>query len=61
MQKQYHTLHHSRWTCKRPSSVGRRIWQQITDIFAECSIDYDRNSLIAHEFYAMVQNKGGDE
>ena len=35
----------------------RRIWQQITDIFAECSIDYDRNSDITKEFYAMVQNK----
>lgn len=35
----------------------RRIWQQITDIFAECSIDYDRDSPITHEFYAMVQNK----
>lgn len=35
----------------------RRIWQQITDIFAECSIDYDRNSPITKEFYAMVQNK----
>lgn len=35
----------------------RRIWQQITDIFAECSIDYDKNSQITHEFYAMVQNK----
>lgn len=35
----------------------RRIWQQITDIFAECSIDYDKNSHITHEFYAMVQNK----
>ncbi len=35
----------------------RRIWQQITDIFAECSIDYDRNSSITEEFYAMVQNK----
>ena len=35
----------------------RRIWQQITDIFAECSIDYDRNSPITQEFYAMVQNK----
>ena len=35
----------------------RRIWQQITDIFAECSIDYDRNSSVTHEFYAMVQNK----
>ena len=35
----------------------RRIWQQITDIFAECSIDYDKDSEITHEFYAMVQNK----
>lgn len=35
----------------------RRIWQQITDIFAECSIDYDKNSEVTHEFYAMVQNK----
>ncbi len=35
----------------------RRIWQQITDIFAECSIDYDRNSKITKEFYATVQNK----
>ncbi|MDR2942087.1 MAG: virulence RhuM family protein [Treponema sp.] len=35
----------------------RRIWQQITDIFAECSIDYDKNSHITKDFYAMVQNK----
>lgn len=35
----------------------RRIWQQITDIFAECSIDYDKNSDITKEFYTMVQNK----
>ena len=35
----------------------RRIWQQITDIFAECSIDYDKNSRITRDFYAMVQNK----
>ena len=35
----------------------RRIWQQITDIFAECSIDYDKNSEITHQFYAMIQNK----
>lgn len=35
----------------------RRIWQQITDIFAECSIDYDRNSPTTRAFYAMVQNK----
>ena len=35
----------------------RRIWQQITDIFAECSIDYDKRSDEARRFYAMVQNK----
>lgn len=35
----------------------RRIWQQVTDIFAECSIDYDRDATITKEFYAMVQNK----
>lgn len=35
----------------------RRIWLQITDIFAECSIDYDKNAEITQDFYAMVQNK----
>ncbi|WP_418790578.1 virulence RhuM family protein [Phosphitispora sp. TUW77] len=35
----------------------RRMWQQITDIFAECSIDYDKDSPVTHDFYAMVQNK----
>jgi len=35
----------------------RRIYQQVTDIFAECSIDYDKNSEITKEFYATVQNK----
>ena len=35
----------------------RRIWLQITDIFAECSIDYDKEADITKEFYAMVQNK----
>jgi hypothetical protein len=35
----------------------RRIYQQITDIFAECSIDYDASSQVARDFYAMVQNK----
>lgn len=35
----------------------RRIWQQITDIFAECSIDYDPKSDTTKNFYAMVQNK----
>ena len=38
-------------------SSERRIYQQITDIFAECSIDYDRNSEITKDFYATVQNK----
>jgi len=38
-------------------SSERRIYQQITDIFAECSIDYDRESEITKNFYAMVQNK----
>lgn len=38
-------------------SSERRIWQQITDIFAECSIDYNRDSPTTHDFYAMVQNK----
>lgn len=35
----------------------RRIWQQITDIYAECSIDYDSKSPITQEFFMMVQNK----
>ena len=35
----------------------RRIWQQITDIYAECSIDYDPKALTTREFYAMVQNR----
>ena len=35
----------------------RRIWQQITDIFAVCSIDYDRDSDTAYHFYATIQNK----
>lgn len=35
----------------------RRIWQQITDIFAECSIDYDKNEQLTHDFYSMIQNK----
>lgn len=35
----------------------RRIYQQITDIFAECSIDYDPHSDTTKDFYAMVQNK----
>ena len=35
----------------------RRIWQQITDIYAECSTDYARNSPTTHDFYAMIQNR----
>lgn len=35
----------------------RRIYQKITDIFAECSTDYDSQSPITKNFYAMVQNK----
>lgn len=35
----------------------RRIWQQITDIYAECSIDYDKNSPTTHDFYAIIQNR----
>ena len=35
----------------------RRIYQQITDIFAECSIDYDPRSKITKDFYASIQNK----
>ncbi len=35
----------------------RRIWQQITDIFAECSIDYTRDSEEASRFYATIQNR----
>ena len=35
----------------------RRIWQQITDIYAECSIDYDHNAKTTRDFYAMVQNR----
>ncbi len=38
-------------------SSERRIWQQITDIFQECSIDYDNKSEVTSNFYATVQNK----
>lgn len=38
-------------------SSERRFYQQITDIYAECSIDYDYNSEITREFFATVQNK----
>ena len=35
----------------------RRVYQKITDIFQECSFDYDKNSETARRFYATVQNK----
>jgi len=35
----------------------RRVYQQITDIFAECSFDYDKNAQTTKDFYATVQNK----
>lgn len=35
----------------------RRVWQKITDIFQECSFDYDKNSQTARDFFATVQNK----
>ena len=35
----------------------RMVYQKITDIFAECSLDYDKTSDLAREFYATIQNK----
>lgn len=35
----------------------RRIWQQITDIYAECSTDYDKYAPTTRDFYAMIQNR----
>ncbi len=35
----------------------RMFYQKITDIFAECSLDYDKTSDLAREFYATIQNK----
>ena len=35
----------------------RRIWQQITDIYADCSTDYDKNSTTTRDFYAMIQKR----
>ncbi len=35
----------------------RRIWQQITDIYAECAFDYDSKSPTTREFFQMVQNR----
>ena len=38
-------------------SSERRFYQQITDIYSECSIDYDKNSQYTKDFFATVQNK----
>ncbi len=38
-------------------SSERRLYQKITDIYAECSIDYEKNSEITKIFFATVQNK----
>ena len=35
----------------------RMFYQKITDIFAECSVDYDKNSDTAIDFYKTIQNK----
>ena len=35
----------------------RRIWQKITDIFAECAFDYDKNSELTKSFFTTIQNK----
>jgi hypothetical protein len=35
----------------------RRIWQQITDIYAECCVDYDKTAPTTRDFYAMIQNR----
>lgn len=44
-------------TVRSIRSSERRIWQQITDVFAEISYDYDKDSDITKRFYATVQNK----
>lgn len=44
-------------TVRSIRSSERRIWQQITDVFAEISFDYDKDSDITKKFYATVQNK----
>ena len=38
-------------------SSERRIYQQITDIFAECSIDYDKEADITKKFYRKLQEQ----
>ena len=38
-------------------SSERRFYQQITDIYSQCSVDYDKNSPITRRFFAQIQNK----
>ncbi len=38
-------------------SSERRFYQKITDIYSQCSIDYDKDSLITKDFFATIQNK----
>jgi hypothetical protein len=38
-------------------SSERRFYQKITDIYSQCSVDYDKNSPEAQHFFATVQNK----
>ena len=38
-------------------SSERRFYQKITDIFAQCSIDYDSQSVVTRTFFGVVQNK----
>jgi hypothetical protein len=38
-------------------SSERRFYQKITDIYAQCSADYDPNEEITRQFFATVQNK----
>ena len=42
---------------KEISASERRFYQKITDIYKECSYDYDKNSKTTIEFYKNVQNK----
>ncbi len=44
-------------TVRSIRSSERRIWQQLSDIFAEISYDYNKNSEVTRKFYATVQNK----
>lgn len=58
--EQFFGKDHFRELLERVRSIRaseRRIWQQITDVFAECSINYDREADITKQFYSMVQNR----